>query len=154
MEQKMEMINLFDELKKQQELLQKFMDLISLQQKAIIDGDIISLEETLKKESVYFNEIEVNQKMTIETIKNLAEKYSLTLKSNRLSDFLEALEVKKEIKLVSFKKLQTSLKKIISNINNVNNQNKMLISQARNFIKEIIGVLANTNKSSILDRKV
>lgn len=150
----MEMINLFDELKKQQELLQKFMDLISLQQKAIIDGDIISLEETLKKESVYFNEIEVNQKMTIETIKNLAEKYSLTLKSNRLSDFLEALEVKKEIKLVSFKKLQTSLKKIISNINNVNNQNKMLISQARNFIKEIIGVLANTNKSSILDRKV
>lgn len=150
----MEMINLFDELKKQQELLQKFMDLISLQQKAIIDGDIISLEETLKKESVYFHEIEVNQKMTIETIKNLAEKYSLTLKSNRLSDFLEALEVKKEIKLVSFKKLQTSLKKIISNINNVNNQNKMLISQARNFIKEIIGVLTNTNKSSILDRKV
>jgi len=148
------MINLFDELKKQQELLQKFMDLISLQQKAIIDGDIISLEETLKKESVYFHEIEVNQKMTIETIKNLAEKYSLTLKSNRLSDFLEALEVKKEIKLVSFKKLQTSLKKIISNINNVNNQNKMLISQARNFIKEIIGVLTNTNKSSILDRKV
>ncbi|HUX60642.1 MAG TPA: flagellar export chaperone FlgN [Ignavibacteriaceae bacterium] len=150
----MEMINLFDELKKQQELLQKFMDLISLQQKAIIDGDIISLEETLKKESVYFHEIEVNQKMTIETIKKLAEKYSLTLKSNRLSDFLEALEVKKEIKLVSFKKLQTSLKKIISNINNVNNQNKMLISQARNFIKEIIGVLTNTNKSSILDRKV
>ena len=150
----MEMINLFDELKKQQELLQKFMDLISLQQKAIIDCDIISLEETLKKESVYFHEIEVNQKMTIETIKNLAEKYSLTLKSNRLSDFLEALEVKKEIKLVSFKKLQTSLKKIISNINNVNNQNKMLISQARNFIKEIIGVLTNTNKSSILDRKV
>ena len=150
----MEMINLFDELKKQQELLQKFMDLISLQQKAIIDGDIISLEETLKKESVYFHEIEVNQKVTIETIKKLAEKYSLTLKSNRLSDFLEALEVKKEIKLVSFKKLQTSLKKIISNINNVNNQNKMLISQARNFIKEIIGVLANTNKSSILDRKV
>ena len=148
------MINLFDELKKQQELLQKFMDLISLQQKAIIDGDIISLEETLKKESVYFHEIEVNQKMTIETIKKLAEKYSLTLKSNRLSDFLEALEVKKEIKLVSFKKLQTSLKKIISNINNVNNQNKMLISQARNFIKEIIGVLTNTNKSSILDRKV
>ena len=150
----MEMINLFDELKKQQELLQKFMDLISLQQKAIIDGDINSLEETLKKESVYFHEIEVNQKMTIETIKNLAEKYSLTLKSNRLSDFLEALEVKKEVKLVSFKKLQTSLKKTINNINNVNNQNKMLISQARNFIKEIIGVLANTNKSSILYRKV
>ncbi len=150
----MEMINLFDELKKQQELLQRFMDLISLQQKAIIDGDINSLEETLKKESVYFHEIEVNQKMTIETIKKLAEKYSLTLKSNRLSDFLDALEDKKEIKLGSFKKLQSSLKKIINNINYVNNQNKMLISQARNFIKEMIGVLVNSNKSSILDRKV
>ncbi|HUX92263.1 MAG TPA: flagellar protein FlgN [Ignavibacteriaceae bacterium] len=150
----MELNNLFNDLKKQHELLQKFLDLISLQQNAIINSDIKALEETLKIESTFFNEIEISQKLMIETIKNLSEKYSLNLKSNKLSDFLEALKDKNEVKLGGFFKLQASLKKLISNINTVNNQNKMLISQARNFIKEIIGVFANSNKSPILDRKV
>ncbi|MHB8578545.1 MAG: flagellar export chaperone FlgN [Ignavibacteriaceae bacterium] len=148
------MNNLFNELKKQHELLQKFLDLISLQQNAIINSDIKVLEETLKTESTFFNEIKISQNLTIDTIKNLSEKYSLNLKSNKLSDFLEAMKDKNEVKIVTFFKLQTSLKKLISNINTVNNQNKMLISQARNFIKEIISVFANSNKSPILDRKV
>ena len=58
----MEMNNLFNELKKQHELLQKFLDLISLQQNAIINSDVKALEETLKIESTYFNEIEISQK--------------------------------------------------------------------------------------------
>ena len=150
----MELNNLFNDLKKQHELLQKFLDLISLQQNAIINSDVKALEETLKIESTYFNEIEISQKLMMKTIKNLSEKYSLNPKSNKLSDFLEAMKDKNEVKLGAFFKLQTSLKKLISNINTVNNQNKMLISQARNFIKEIIGVFANSNKSSILDRKI
>lgn len=150
----MEMNNLFNELNKQHELLQKFLDLISLQQKAIIVSDIKSLEETLKKESIFFNEIETNQKLMIEAIQNLAKKYSLNLKSNKLSDFLNALEDNNKVKLGGLFELQASLKKLINKINIVNNQNKMLISQARNFIKEIISVFANSNKSQILDRKV
>ncbi len=43
----MEISNLFNEMKSQQELLQKFLDLIYLQQKAIINNDIVVLEDLL-----------------------------------------------------------------------------------------------------------
>ncbi|MHB1687346.1 MAG: flagellar export chaperone FlgN [Ignavibacteriaceae bacterium] len=148
------MNNLFNELIKQHELLQKFLDLISLQQKAIINNDIKSLEGTLHAESSFFNEIETNQKLMVEIIKQLSEKYALKPKSNKLSDFLNALKVKGDFKLNNFFRLQASIKNLIFSIIKINNQNKLLISQARNFIKEIMSVFTNSNKNAILDRKI
>jgi len=150
----MEMNNLFSELKKQHESLQKLLDLIFLQQTAIINNDVKLLEEILQKESAFFNEIEMSQRLLADIIIQLAVKHSIKLKSNNLSDFIESLKSKNEFKLGRLIKLHESMKDLVYQIIRVNNQNKLLINQAKNFVKELIAIFMRSNKSAILDRKI
>ena len=101
----MEISNLFNEMKNQQELLQKFLDLIYLQQKAIINNDIVVLEDLLTKEGAFFNQIEAKKILMSDIIIQLAVKYSIILESNNLSDFINSLKLKKEFKLAGLIKL-------------------------------------------------
>ncbi len=150
----MELNSLFNELKFQHELLQRLLDLIFLQQTAIINNDIKSLEEVLQKEGAFFNEIEARQKLISNMISEMAVKNSLRLKSNNLTDFIDALKIKNEFKLGKLIKLHESMKNLVYQIIKVNNQNKLLINQAKNFVKELIAIFMRSNKSAILDRKI
>ncbi len=83
----------------------------------------------------------------------LAVKYSIILESNNLSDFINSLKLKKEFKLAGLIKLHESIKKLVYLIIEANNQNKILINQAKSFIKQLVTIFAQTNKNTILDRR-
>jgi SMC interacting uncharacterized protein involved in chromosome segregation len=149
----MEMKDLFSSLKDQHEFLQTFLDTIILQQKAIITNDIIGLEETIKTEGALLLNVDHYEKQMADIIKQLSEKYSVDSSSNKLTDFINALKGKNEFNPNSIAKLHSSLKKLVSQIVKINDQNRMLIEQARNFVKETVSALVINNQSPIFDRK-
>ena len=149
----MEMKDLFNSLKDQHEFMQTFLDTIVLQQKAIINNDIRGLEETIKTEGALLINVDIYEKQMAEIIKQLSEKYSINTSSNKLIDFINALKGKREFNPNSIVKLHSSLKKLVSQIMKINDQNRMLIDQARNFVKETVSALISENQSAIFDRK-
>ena len=88
-----------------------------------------------------------------DVLKQLSEKYSIDTPSNKLVDFINALRGKREFNPNSIMKLHSSLKKLVSQITKINDQNRMLIDQARNFVKETVSALIINNQSPIFDRK-
>ncbi len=150
----MDMNDLLKLLKDQHQLLHAFHDTIVIQQKAIIGNDVKGLEETIKTEGALLINIELYEKHVEEVIMQLSSKYEINNSANKLSEFIEAIKIKREINPINLIKLQISLRKMVTQIIKVNNQNKMLIDQARYFIKETIAALVNKNHTSILDRKV
>ena len=149
----MEMKDLFNSLKEQHEFLQTFLDTVILQQKAIINNDIRGLEETIKIEGALLINVDHYEKQMADVLKQLSEKYSIDTPSNKLVDFINALRGKREFNPNSIMKLHSSLKKLVSQITKINDQNRMLIDQARNFVKETVSALIINNQSPIFDRK-
>jgi len=150
----MEMNDLYNLLKEQHKFLETFLDTLSLQQKAIIESDLTGLQETIKAEGslmVNFKHYEINMK---EMISELSNKYSLKVTEDKLSEFINIINNKMEFNSGRFVKLHRSLQDLTNQILKINNQNKLLIDQARNFIKETISALVNNNQNPILDRKI
>lgn len=150
----MEMTNLFNLLKEQHQFLVAFLDTIVLQQKAIIEGDLKGLEGSIKTEGALLINFDQYEKHMTDMIRELSEKYSLNASSGKLSDFINTLKGKREFNSRNFIKLQSSLQKLMLQIIKVNNQNKLLVEQARYFIKETVSALAINNQTPILDRKI
>jgi hypothetical protein len=153
MEKIMEMKDLFSSLKEQHEFMQTFLDTIVLQQKAIINNDIKGLEETIKTEGALLINVDRYEKQMADIIKQLSEKYSLDTPSNKLTDFVNTLKGKREFNPNNIVKLHSSLKKLVTQIVKINDQNRMLIDQARSFVKETVSALVNNSQSPIFDRK-
>ncbi len=150
----MEMTDLFKLLKEQHQFLEAFLNTIVLQQRAIIESDIKGLEETIKTEGALLINFEYYEKHMTQMICELSEKYSLNASSGKLSDFVNTLKGRREFNPKSFIKVQTSLQKLMMQIININSQNKLLVDQARNFIKETVSTFISNNQKPILDRKV
>lgn len=149
----MEMSDLFKSLKQQHQFLEAFLNTIQLQQRAIVENDIAGLEETVKTEGALLLNIEQYEKQMVKVIKELSEKYSLNTSSNKLTDFVEAIKEKSNLDSSNIIKVQTSLRKLILQIAKINAQNRILIQQASNYLKDTISTLVGLNKNPILDRK-
>ncbi len=150
----MDMNDLVKSLKNQHQNLQAFLDMIVLQQRAIIGNDVEGLEETIKTEGALLQNIERCEKQMGEIMMNLSEAYSLNMESPKLTDFVDALKLKGWKNLTPLLKLQGSMKKMALHIVKVNNQNRILIEQARNFIKETITAVTGNSHNSLLDRRL
>ena len=150
----MEMTDLFNLLKEQHQFLEAFLNTIVLQQRAIIESDLKGLEETIKTEGALLINFDNYEKHMTEMIRELSKKYSLNASSGKLTDFVNTLKGKREFNPKSFIKLQISLQKLMEQIMKINNQNKLLVDQARNFIKETVSALVNNSQNPILDRKI
>jgi|YelNatPaOPRAMG01_1025707.scaffolds.fasta_scaffold00063_32 hypothetical protein len=149
----MEMSDLFKSLKQQHQFLEAFLNTIQLQQRAIVENDITGLEETIKTEGALLLNIEQYEKQMVKVINELSEKYSLNTNSNKLTDFIEAMKEKRNFDSGNIIKLQTSLRKLILQIAKINAQNRLLIQQASNYLKDTISTLVGLNKNPIFDRK-
>lgn len=150
----MEMSDLFNLLREQHQFLESFLDTIVLQQRAIIESDVKGLEETIKTEGALLINFEYYEKHMSSMIRELSEKYSLDASSGKLSDFVNTLKGKREFNPKSLVRIQSSMQKLMLQIIKINNQNKMLVDQARNFIKETVSAFINNNQKPILDRKI
>lgn len=148
------MSNLFKALKEQYEFMQAYLGTILQHQDAIIKGNIEELEETIKSEGALLIILENYQQKIVGIIKELSSKYSLGLKDYKLSEFISAVNENDSYDTSNLSKMRTSLTKMGIEITKINNQNKLLVDQARYIIKETIGALVNANKVPTLDRTI
>ncbi len=150
----MEMSVLFKALKEQYEFLNAYLGVLTQHQEAIINGNIVEMEETIKSEGALLIIVEKYQNKIVDVIKNLSAEYSLRLQNYRLSDFIKAIKYNNRFDTDKLSKMQESLTKMGNEIIKVNNQNKLLVDQARYLIKGTITSIANEKNAPILDRTI
>lgn len=141
-------------LQQQEQNLHHFYEMMIIKQKNLIDQDFEGLQESLLSEEKILKSVdEQNGKLT-SMIKDLSEKFSLNLKSNRLSEFMEAVNDQADINIKVIYQLKNSLTELTYKCEKLNYQNQVLIEHSRNFIKETITNLFAMNNNKILDQKV
>lgn len=150
----MEISDLFNALKEQHEFLHAYLGALMQHQDAIISGNINELEETIKSEGALLIIVENYRNKIINVIKILSGKYFFKLQNYRLSDFITAVKYNERYDTDRLSKMQNSLTKVGNDIIKVNNQNKLLVDQARYLIKGTISVIVNENSVPILDRTI
>ncbi len=131
--------------------LEKFLQVLSEQQKHLVDNNISGLEQSIIKEEKLINQIEEVKFKTAEALSNLIEEYSIKVNGSRLKDFISA--VKNKINIDETIILQKKIFDLANQVKQMNNQNKVLIEHARSFIKATVKALS-TDNSLVLDRKV
>ena len=141
-------------LKEQEKNRKEFLDAALQKQKGIISQDFEEIQKAIALEEKLLRKINSTEKIRNEFIKEMSIKYSLELNSSSLSGIIKIYETKQDPNLDVFVKLQKTLKNLIDKIWQVNWQNRVLIDNARNFIKETIHALNHSNKKPLLDRKI
>ena len=149
----MELSNLFRCLKEQHQILKEYLDALLKHQKAIINGDNKEIEDSLKNIGIILFNIGNCETLRQDITQQISAKYSLNISSNKLSDFITEADRLKLFNTKELVKIQSSMKKLILEIIKVNDQNKTLINQAREFIKEFISELVSTKKNVLVDRR-
>lgn len=128
--------NFTEILQEQKNQLNGYLTLVNEKQKALTGNDVEQLNEVIRSE----------QRVLLE-IKSIEQKWILALKQvgGDVSQLGEITEIKS---------LQNEIKELVLQINSVNNLNKYLISNAREFIKEIMTSVFSNSKRSLIDRKI
>jgi flagellar biosynthesis/type III secretory pathway chaperone len=146
---------LLEVLKDQRNNLNQFHEIVLMKQRALIMNDIKGIEGAIMREEKMINKVENCEKQRVQLILSLKEKLNLDYPSHRMTDFIlkagELLDAK--IKREFERELEI-IEKLVSVIQQTNEQNQFLISNARNFIRKIIEAVAQGGKQSILDRKI
>ncbi|MFA4923748.1 MAG: flagellar export chaperone FlgN [Ignavibacteriaceae bacterium] len=150
----METKNLVKALKDQEDNLQKFLDSLLKQQKALIEHNLPVMDEAILVEAKILKEINAIDKEILKTMNHLSEQYALKLPSTKLLDFTKAIKKISANDYVSLLQLQKSIRKLLVKIQTINAQNSLLIENARSFIKQTFTSLAGVTNDPILDRRV
>ncbi|GJQ63653.1 MAG: hypothetical protein SCALA702_27060 [Melioribacteraceae bacterium] len=122
-------------LQKQKDKLDHYLQLVKEKQEVLVSNDVAQLQVLITSE----------QKLLIE-IKTVEQEWLGVLKQN--------LDYKNQ-EVSDIKFLQQEIKELVLEINRINNINKYLISNTREFIKEVMtSIFKNSKKRSLIDRKI
>lgn len=148
------MNELLNSLTEQQSNLQEFLEVVYKQQRALIENNLASLEESILAEEKVLQKIEATEKTREEIMKNLSGAYSIKLKSLSVSDFLKQIGNDHHPLVQKISDLSEEIKEVITDITKVNYQNKQLINHSRSFIKETVALVFGNNGNQLLDKRV
>jgi len=132
-------------LKKQLSLYENLDKLCQQEEKAIVEGDLKKLEETVREEEKIFTQMRVWERLRVTLVKILKEKLSLSEKTT-FSELVKRLE-----KVHPSCQLEDLRKKIISkisDINQVNRRNISLLEYSVKLIDEYFRRLTGTKTAS------
>lgn len=121
-------------LERQKAKLEEYLNIVNEKQNVLITNEMLKLQVITSGE----------QKILLE-IKDIEDEWISVLKKNYSYD--EKLKVE-------IKALQSGIKELVLEINRINTINKYLISNAREFIKEIMAAIFMNKKRSLIDRKI
>jgi len=121
-------------LERQKAKLEEYLNIVNEKQNVLITNEMLKLQVITNGE----------QKILLE-IKDIEDEWISVLKKNYSYDDT----IKAEIKA-----LQSGIKELVLEINRINTINKYLISNAREFIKEIMAAIFMNKKRSLIDRKI
>lgn len=134
--------------------LTQYADLLRVFQRAVVNNDLEDLQRIIDKQEkliIHINECEKNR---ASVIKAALEELGIELTA---SNFMDLLEQKiSNINLALGKKISLSRKLLIEKINEINLldiQNNILITNSRIFIKEFLKNILGNKRENFLDKK-
>ncbi len=150
----MKIDNLVSALEEQQDNMKAFVECAVTKQKAMVENELAVIEQILLEEEKIFVMMDEQGKKIAAVVGDLADEYSLQLQTNSVSEFMKAVRYRTDINVKVITLLQNSIRELVSKAIYTNEQNKILISHARSFLRETIVNLVALNNNQLLDRKV
>ena len=141
-------------LELQKHNLQKMMGVLKNHQTALIHNDLKQIEDSITSEEVLLQNIMKTETEKSTIIEQLDKQYSLHLVKPSLTNLLIAVQRKEDFNYDSLQKLQFVIKKLTLEISRINLQNRVLIENAKSFIKNTISALVGQNKRQLLDKRL
>ena len=141
-------------LELQKHNLQKMMGVLKNHQTALIHNDLKQIEDSITSEEVLLQNIMKAETEKNTIIERLDKQYSLHLIKPSLTNLLIAIKRKEGFNYDSLQKLQFIIRKLTLEISRINLQNRVLIENAKTFIKNTISVLVGQNKRQLLDKRL
>ncbi len=145
----MDYSELLEVLVEQEINLDRYLQLTKTKQDAIVHNDLTRLMNTNSAE----------EKILLQ-IKNIETKWLKIIKKNNMSkDHIEEINISTldeddALLVKNLREHQNNIKKLAAEITEANGLNRYLISNARDFIKEILTSIFNNKTKSIIDRKI
>lgn len=124
-------------------------------QKAVVSYNFEKLQKTIEKEENALFELQKLHKLRKSAFDKLKLQVRLQEDENSFESLLAAIKGRIPPEIWNeFNDMNSQIKKIIGEIQLINEQNKYLTENGRNFIKYLITGLVGTEKKSIVDRKI
>ena len=141
-------------LELQKHNLQKMLGVLKSHQTALVHNDLKLIEDSITSEEVLLQNIMKTETEKSTIIEQLDKQYSLHLVKPSLTNLLIAVQRKEDFNYDSLQKLQFVIKKLTLEISRINLQNRVLIENAKSFIKNTISALVGQNKRQLLDKRL
>lgn len=145
---------LLTSLKVQDQNLDMLIETLEAQRQAIIKNDYAALENTINIEQKILLNVEREETARLNVIKEIANAYSLNLKSNSVDDLIKSGHQHLGGNLNELIKVRIALKEKLQQITQINTQMKDVIEFSRNMIKETILMIAGPNKHALVNKRV
>lgn len=123
-------------------------------QKALIKNDLKALEKELHAEENILISISNQSAGLPQIIKKVADDNGVSIVNPTLSEFVNAVSNKEDSGINKIDNLRSSIRSLVKKIDYANNQNNILIENARSFIRDFISNIIGISKKSLLDAKV
>jgi hypothetical protein len=132
--------------------------IIKTKQEALIKRDLEELNLSMESEEKYISMIEKEEENRLRLLSSIIEAYKLENGNTellKLPNFIAAVEgIYSEDEIESLKDKQETVRQLSEKVITINHQNKLLIENAKNLVREIITTAVGDQKHSIIDRRI
>jgi len=124
-------------------------------QSSIINNDVDEIELTIEKEEKSLHKIKHCEEKRVEAVKAALRHYEIETDKNealdKLADVLLAIDP--EV-YTEFNEVRASLLEKVKEVLLLNQQNEIIISNSRKFIRDLIKSVLGSKKENFFDRKI
>jgi hypothetical protein len=141
-------------LEKQETNLNQLLQSVFEKQVALVNNNNEGIKELVSKEEKLLLTIQLNEEMRLKAMEEIFSHYKIQNERYKLSILIANLNGKVHEKIIhNISLMERRIKKIIKEIQKVNQQNMLLIQQSRSLINDTITAVLNLNNRTIVDRK-
>lgn len=134
--------------------LTDYADLLRIFQTAVVNNNLENLQDTIDQQEKLINNIIECEKNRADIIKAALQEFGIDFISNNFMDLLEQKITTQNTDIG--KKIRSSRRLLIEKINEINLldiQNNILITNSRIFIKEFLKSILGNKRENFLDKK-
>jgi len=141
-------------LEKQEGNLNKLLKFVLEKQVALVNNNNEGIKDSVSKEEKLLLTVQLTEEMRLKVMEEIFTNYQIDNERYKLSIMIENLKGKIDEKLIhNITLYEQRIKKVIKEVQKINQQNMLLIQQSRSLINETITAVLNLNNRTIVDRK-
>jgi len=135
--------------------LTDFVKILKQLQTSIVHNDVDEIELTVEQEERVLHRIKNCEDLRVEAVNNALKQYNIEAEKtealDKLADVLMAVDP--EI-YTEFNELRAALLEKVKEVLLLNQQNEIIISNSRKFIRDLIKSVLGSKKENFFDRKI